>query len=87
MKSFGTHGCQLCMKERVEITKRWLKSPNSLVNSCLEIYGACRNKSRFHWFTVDGTDEANAEKVIEEEEEPGGLSNGHLSSIPENSTT
>ena len=87
MKSFGTHGCQLCMKVRVEITKRWLKSPNSLVNSCSEIYGACRHKSRFHWFTVDGTDEANAEKVIEVEEEPGGLSNGHLSPIPENSTT
>ena len=64
-KKFGTDDCQLCMQERIEITKRWLRGKKaSLINKNTKIYGACRHKARLHVFceqvtTTQGTDEGN----------------------------
>ena len=63
MKSFKTLSCQLCMRERVEIAKRWLVNPVTLINSNNEIYGGCRHNAKFHHFVVTGTDEEFSEKV------------------------
>jgi GIY-YIG catalytic domain len=41
VKTFGTAKCALCNKERLEILKHSRKNPESLINSCTEIYGAC----------------------------------------------
>ena len=51
MKSFGTHNCRLCMKERLFILRTHSKDPGKLINSCNEIYGACRHKSSFHRYS------------------------------------
>ena len=48
VKSFGTANCSLCNKERLEILKQSRRDPLILINSCNEIYGACRHKPRFH---------------------------------------
>ena len=48
VKSFGTWNCSLCNRERLEILKVSRKSPERLINSCNEIYGACRHKPKFH---------------------------------------
>ena len=48
MKTFGTNWCKLCMKERIEILKRTYKDPTKIINSCNEIYGACKHKANFH---------------------------------------
>ncbi|CAB9506324.1 unknown protein [Seminavis robusta] len=42
VKTFGTRHCSLCNRERLEILKRSRESPEKLINSCNEIYGACR---------------------------------------------
>jgi hypothetical protein len=48
VKTFGTPNCALCNKERIEILKHSNREPTSLVNSCNEIYGACRHHPKFH---------------------------------------
>jgi hypothetical protein len=48
VKTFGTPKCALCNKERLEILKNSRKTPESLINSCNQIYGACRHKPKFH---------------------------------------
>ena len=48
VKSFGTTNCSLCSRERLEILKTSRTNQNKLINSCNEIYGACRHKPRFH---------------------------------------
>ena len=48
VKTFGTNNCLLCNKERLEILKMNRYKPDLLINSCHEIYGACRHKPRFH---------------------------------------
>ena len=48
VKTFGTSNCALCNKERIEILKQSKKDPKSLINSCNEIYGACRHHPKFH---------------------------------------
>jgi hypothetical protein len=48
VKTFGTPNCALCNRERIEILKQSKKDPNSLINSCNEIYGACRHHPKFH---------------------------------------
>ena len=50
-KSFGKSCCQLCMRERMEILRRHNKEPDKIINSCGEIYGACRHKPKFHRYT------------------------------------
>ena len=52
MKSFNTHGCNLCMKERLEILKAKrldkLNGENILIKESKDFYGACRHKTKFH---------------------------------------
>ena len=48
VKTFGTPNCILCTKERIAILKQSKKDPKLLINSCNEIYGACRHKPNFH---------------------------------------
>ena len=53
VKSFHSLTCRLCSKERLFIHKARLKEdasdgPSKLLNSCSEIYGACRHIPRFH---------------------------------------
>jgi GIY-YIG catalytic domain len=66
IKSFATNHCVLCSRERLEILKMHRYKPHLLINSCNEIYGACRHKPRFHRYKSiqNSTDEANrAERV------------------------
>ena len=57
------------MKERLEILKfsDKNKNQNKLINTCGEIYGACRHKTRFHRYTMNNTtstdDGVNPERV------------------------
>jgi GIY-YIG catalytic domain len=51
VKTFGTPNCALCNKERIEILKQSKRDPTSLINSCNEIYGACRHHPKFHRYT------------------------------------
>ena len=68
MKSFGKLSCKLCMRERIAILKKARKEPDKLINSCGEIYGACRHKTKFHRCnqnTTPSTDDgANPERVF-----------------------
>ena len=66
VKTFGTRNCALCNRERLEILKRSRKDPNSTINSCNEIYGACRHKPKFHWYIKQNTstDESNKDERI-----------------------
>jgi hypothetical protein len=48
VKTFGTKGCALCSKERIEILKIARNNPELAINSCQEVYGWCRHKPRFH---------------------------------------
>ncbi len=60
VKTFGTANCALCNKERLEILKLSRYKPHLLINSCNEIYGACRHKPKFHrYITARGTDESD----------------------------
>ena len=64
VKTFGTRNCALCSRERVEILKHCRKNPQSIINSCNEIYGACRHNSKFHRYAkaeTPSTDEAHNE--------------------------
>ena len=47
-KTFGTRKCRLCAIEKLEILKRKRHKPETLINSCSEIHGACRHKPLFH---------------------------------------
>ena len=53
VKTFGTKGCALCSKERVEILKIARGSPQLAINSCNEIYGSCRHRPRFHRYKAE----------------------------------
>ena len=63
MKSFKSLSCQLCMRERVELEKRWLVNPGTLINTNNKIYGGCRHNAKLHHFVVTGTDEEFYENV------------------------
>ena len=39
------------MKERLEILKASKQQPKRLINSCNELYGACRHRPVFHRYT------------------------------------
>ena len=60
-KTFGKLCCVLCMKERIEIYKAKKDQPTRLINSCNEIYGACRHRPVFHRYT-----NCNIEKSADE---------------------
>ena len=56
MKTFGKLNCQVCMQERLQILQglendRKAKT-NSLSNASSELYGACRQKPKFHRFQI-----------------------------------
>ena len=53
-KTFGTRGCILCTREKIAIIKAGRKEPEKLINSCSEIYGACRHKPKFHRYKEEG---------------------------------
>ena len=53
-KTFGTRGCILCTREKIAVIKAGRKEPEKLINSCSEIYGACRHKPRFHRYKEEG---------------------------------
>ncbi len=48
VKTFGRATCALCNRERMEIIKLSRSAPDTLINSCSDIHGACRHKPRFH---------------------------------------
>ena len=57
-KTYGTIKCRLCAREKDFILKhRFDKTQPLMMNSRLEIRGACRHKPRFHRFIKHGTDE------------------------------
>ena len=51
-KTFSKRNCQLCLKEKVTIVSQSRKK-ETILNSCSEIYGACRHKTAFHRFCTD----------------------------------
>ena len=69
VKTFGSPICVLCNKERLAILKQSREKPNLLINSCSEIYGACRHKPRFHRYISarDSTDDSNRMKKSNKE--------------------
>ena len=64
-KTFGTSHCTLCDHERPAILEALDKNPNQLINSCDEIFGSCRHKTKFHRY-VRKTD-TSADDSMEEE--------------------
>jgi hypothetical protein len=50
VRSFGKPSCSLCMVERIKNFDQSRVANSKLINSCSEIYGACRHKPRFHRF-------------------------------------
>jgi hypothetical protein len=66
VKTFGTRNCALCNKERLEILKHSMKNPKSLINSCNEIYGACRHNPKFHRYNSrsPSTDESTKDERV-----------------------
>jgi hypothetical protein len=68
VKTFNTRACKLCSKERLEIIKFGKANPRKLINSCNEIYGACRHRTRFHRFcTTIQINNASTDESIEDE--------------------
>ena len=65
VRGFGRLSCSLCMNERLAILNSFKHSPDKLINSCNEFYGACRHKPRFHRFfnMTPCTDERLRERV------------------------
>ena len=68
VKTFATHNCALCTRERLAILKVSRSKPELLINSCDKIYGACKHKPKFHRFTTNNstsTDESQEDgKVV-----------------------
>ena len=65
VKTFKTNHCMLCNRERLEIFKRHNKEPQSLINSCGEIFGGCSHNPHFHRYckTTSADDSTKDEKV------------------------
>ena len=67
VKTFGTNRCILCDKERIHIFKWMRTKPDLLINSCNELYGACRHKPKFHRFATalsSSTDESSMDEKV-----------------------
>ncbi len=67
VKTFGTQHCILCNRERLEIFKRFKKNPQSLINSCGEIFGGCLHKPKFHRYSnkqTPSTDESEKDEKV-----------------------
>ena len=70
--------CVLCQRERQEILKQSMKDPNSIINSCNEIYGACRHNPKFHRLRKQNpsTDESLEDERVEQAEVTTEIDNG-----------
>ena len=65
VKTFGTQHCILCNRERLEIFKRFKKNPQSLINSCGEIFGGCLHKPKFHRYSKQtSADESKKDEKV-----------------------
>ena len=56
MKKFTKPNFNLCMQERLTITKNLLDKRVIVMNKNLEIHGACRHKTTFHQFCLSTDD-------------------------------
>ncbi len=68
VKSFRTSNCKLCTKERIAIYKHSKTHPDLLINSCNELYGACRHKPKFHRYTTTespSADDSNKDERVQ----------------------
>ena len=59
MKTRGKSSCTQCMKERIEIIDNLRHMYSRIINTCSEVYRACRHIPRFHrfiqhWWSSDG---------------------------------
>ena len=65
-KTFGARHCTLCDHERLAILQRLKENPNKLINSCDEIFGSCRHKTKFHRYvsTDSSTDDSTEEEKV-----------------------
>ena len=63
VRTFGTHSCKICMKERMEILKSSFNPSVKLMNSRSEIHGKCKHHPDFHRFS---TDESHEDKKVEQ---------------------
>ena len=48
--------CNICMEERLTIIKKLCEKRVTIMNTNLEIYGACRPKTTFHRFFLNTDD-------------------------------
>lgn len=75
VKTFGTEKCKLCARERLSILKQLRgKAKDKTINTCDEIYGACRHLPRFHRFKTSDTPPANTVEPEQGERVDGPLS-------------
>jgi hypothetical protein len=65
VKTFGSKACKLCAKERLEILKLTVNEKEKAINSCNEIFGACRHKPRFHRF--NNTETPSTDESVKDE--------------------
>ena len=56
MKIFTKPNCNLCMQERLTIMKELCEKRVTVMNTNLDIYGACRHKNTFHRFCLSTDD-------------------------------
>ena len=70
VKTFGSLKCALCAKEKLEIFKQSRENPTLLINSCNELYGACRHKPKFHTYVKadPSTDESPVDERVPTDE-------------------
>jgi hypothetical protein len=59
VKTFGIATCALCNRERMELIEISQSTPDILINSCLEIHGACQHRPRFHRYHKQETPSAD----------------------------
>ena len=62
-----TH-CTLCDHERLAILERLRENPDKLINSCDELFGSCRHKTKFHRYV--STDSSTDDSIEEEKVGP-----------------
>jgi hypothetical protein len=55
MKTFGKLHCTLCMQERLLILKLGKENKGKIINTRSEFFGGCRHRTRFHRYTMNGT--------------------------------
>ena len=60
VRTFGTSKCRICAREKLDIFKHSFNPLVKLMNNCLEIYGACKHKPKFHRYS--STDESTDKK-------------------------